>query len=138
MWLSDEISIDRTLDYGSKTSDNTGSTVDRRDAESGVNFQSAAVCVDVQSYTDGTHDFTVQHAEDDGTDSPDTWEDVPSDELSGSLPTVDASGDVGQHYVEYLGLRPFVRVTTTTSGITNGADYGVLILHGDADTKTVR
>lgn len=138
MWLSDSLSLDRTVDYAAYTSGSTGATVDRRDAEALANFDAAAILLDVQSWTDGTHDFTIQHAEDDGTDTPDTWEDVPADQLSGSLPTVDASDDEGQHYVEYLGDRPFLRVNTTASGTTTGSNYGVLVLHGAPDTTPVR
>lgn len=138
MWLSDSLSLDRTVDYGAYTTGSTGATVDRREAEALANFDAAAILLDVQSWTDGTHDFTIQHADDDGAGNPATWEDVPADQLSGALPTVDAAGDVGQHYVEYLGTRPFVRVNTTASGTTTGSNYGVAVLHGAPDTTPVR
>jgi hypothetical protein len=96
-------------------------------------IESVSVVYDLSSYTDGTHELEVEHAEDDGNGSPDTWATADASDLlfdqsdgrvdtSGKV-TFDASGDTGALQVGYIGDRRFVRVATTLSNITSGATY---------------
>lgn len=109
----------KTYTADATTGDGEGTNVD------GKNVDSLILSLVVGNYTDGTHDFTVEHAHDDGTGSPDTWEAVPSSDIDGSFPAVDASGDSGIHTVGVRTDRRFVRVITSLSGTSSGATYGV-------------
>lgn len=130
--IKNAIDTGQSVPPGTHTASQDGSAVDL------ANFHAAAVVLDVGAYTDGTHDFTIEHAEDDGAGSPDTWETVPTDDLDGSLPTVDAAGDANTvTEVGYHGIRRHLRVTTTVSGTTNGAGYGVSVVRGKSRTQPV-
>lgn len=101
-------------------------------------------------YNDGTFDFTVEEAADDGTGSPDTWaaaaaEDVVIGSQDQSAENIDAqpvySFDGGSKaddvvLVTYRGPEPFVRVTVAASNVTNGAGFGVGALRGDLRRQT--
>lgn len=105
---------------GTYTSDQDGSKVDV------TGYRHISFLLTVDSYTDGTHDFTAQHAADDGTGSPDTWEDIPDKWTENSFPSVSGSSDTGVHLVGVVTNRMFVRVTTSVSGgPSTGATYGV-------------
>lgn len=107
------------LSSATYTGDQNGSKVDVTD----VRF--ITTLLHVSGYTDGTHDFTAQYAADDGTGSPDAWEDIPSKYLVGSYPTVEASADTGVYLVGLISPRMFVRVNTSTSSTSTGATYGI-------------
>lgn len=102
---------------GNRTSGTTGSSkrVDK--------YHGAAAVLYVDSYTDGTHDFTLQESDDDST-----WNDVASSDIDGSFPSVTGSGDTGVHKVGYTGNKKYLRVKSSTSGTSTGADYGTYII----------
>lgn len=118
--LLNDTEVVEVFSSSQRSSNANGSQVDTKKRNSCV------MSLHVSGYTDGTHDFTVEHAKDDGTGSPDTWDSVPSDQLDGSFPSVTESGDTGVHRVGVYTNRRFVRVTTSVSGTTDGATYGVL------------
>lgn len=109
-----DISLAQT---GDRTSDATGSSSDVSE------YHGASILLNVESYTDGTHDFTIQESDDDSN-----WSDVATSDLEGSLPSVTESADEGEHRVGYTGNAQYLRVTTSVSGTTTGAEYGVYVL----------
>lgn len=129
----ERVSSAQTLAPSTYAAGQTGGQVDL------ANFASAYIVINAGAWTDGTHDFTVEEAADDGTGSPGTWAAVASGDLVGSTPTIDgSSGNTNQtHEVGYVGSKRFVRITTTTSGTTTGAAYGVLVVRGDARKQPV-
>lgn len=110
---------------GSSTTVN-GSGVDLK------GFHAATVLIDVGAYTDGSHAFEVQEANDDGTGSPDTWAAVADADLEGSEPTVDASGEGDEQYrLGYTGGKRHLRVSVTSSSVTTGlADVVAYVIRG--------
>lgn len=102
------------------------------------------------AYNDGSFDFTVEEAADDGTGSPDSWGDAdPSDILFGSQnqagETINSqpffSWTLGTQAdqvirVTYRGTEPFVRMTVAASGVTNGAGFAVAAHRGDLRRQT--
>lgn len=129
----ERVSSAQTLAPSTYSADQTGSQVDL------ANFASAYVIINAGTHTDGTHDFTVEEAADDGTGSPDTWASVDSGDLVGSTPTIDGSNSNADqtHEIGYTGSKRFLRITTTTSGTTTGAAYGVLVVRGNARKQPV-
>lgn len=121
--IVNDIAVAQTLVPANRTADATGTAVDL------ANIGKAAVVINVGAYTDGTHTFEVQHAPDDGSGSPGTWEAVADSDLDGTEPTVDASGDANTvHEIGYQGANRHLRVSTTVSGTTSGADYAASVV----------
>lgn len=118
-----DLAAAQTIAPSTYSTDQTGSSVDLQ------NFHAAAVLIDAGAHTDGTHDFTVEESDDDST-----WNDVASSDLIGSTPTIDGSSSNASqiHEVGYVGTKRHIRVTTTTSGTTTGAAYGVLVVRSHA------
>jgi len=133
----------RIIDPGTYASDPTVQGQARlNDAES-VFF-----AVLVGSYSDGTHEFTVEEAANDGNGNPDTWSAVSGDDvvahtaqdlLTEASPflTVDAAADDSNVYVvSYIGSEPFARVVQAVSGATTGLESAVTALKGDLRRQT--
>lgn len=80
--------------------------------------------IDFGLWTDGVHTIKLQHSDDNVT-----FEDVPAAELQGTSPVVvDANTEDNMIYkIGYLGIKRYVRATTTVSGATTGAIYGVVL-----------
>lgn len=118
--FSDDIAAIEALSHGTYTDDKNGSDIDMQ------NRDKIVFILNVSGYTDGTHDFAVQSAPDDGTGNAGSYSDVSSSNLNGSFPSVDASGDKGLHKVGVYGVGDrFMRISTTTSSTSSGATYGV-------------
>lgn len=116
---------------------NTNGAVDLGENEV---FNGALAVISVGAWTDGTHTFAIEHADDDGTGAPDTstWSEVPDTDLIGSEPVVDADADDEQVYkVGYLGDKRHVRVKVTATGTTSGAIYGAVFVLGAARSAPV-
>lgn len=121
--IVNDVAVEQSLAPATRTADANGSAVDL------ANFDGAAAVIHVGAYTDGTHTFEVQHAPDDGSGSPGTWEAVPDSDLDGTEPVVDAAGDANAvHEIGYQGANRHLRVVVTTSGTTSGADYGATVV----------
>lgn len=119
--VKEQIDLDVSLaQSGSRTSDATGSSSDISE------FHAASVLINVDDWTDGTHEFQVEESDDDSS-----WSAVADDDLDGDEPSVSEAGDEGKHRIGYTGNKRYLRVTTSVSGTTTGADYGVYILKGD-------
>lgn len=124
-----------SLSHSQRTGTANGSEVDL------VGYEAATFLVDVSAFTDGTHTFDFQEAPDDGTGSSGSFSDVSDSDLlfdtgtaqinnNGQL-VVDASGDTGHYIIGYIGDKRFVRATTSSvTGTTTGATYGVNVLKG--------
>lgn len=95
-------------------------------------YDSRAIVVDVDSYTDGTTDFTVV-VSDDGS----TWSEADASQVEGSL-SVDGSGKTGVHYLDYLGSDPYIGIKTSTSNTTSGATWGAYVIGTNGARQPVR
>lgn len=125
--IANDLSVAQSLAPSSYTASTNGTAVDL------ANFDGAAAVIDVGAYTDGTHTFEVQHAPDDGSGNPGTWEAVPDTDLDGTEPVVDAAGDANTiHEIGYQGANRHLRVVVTTSGTTSGAEYAASVVRGHA------
>jgi len=88
-------------------------------------FDAQMIAIYVDSYTDGTTDFTVEESDDDAT-----YQDAPTEQV-GPAPTIDGAGKTGWHYIPYTGSHPFIGVSTTTSGTTDGATWAAYLVKGE-------
>ncbi len=86
-------------------------------------------------WTDGTHAFTIQEADDSGSNTPGTYGTVaaadvmPSSEVgvygtASTFVSITAATTTVQR-IDYIGRKRWVRVISTESGVTTGAAYGV-------------
>lgn len=89
-------------------------------------YHAISVLIDVGTWTDGTHTFTIEESDDNSA-----WSTVTTD-IWGDTPAVvsDATTDDTKFRIGYKGNNRFLRVVTTVAGATSGAVYGALILKG--------
>lgn len=99
----------------------TGGSIDR------WGFGSLTFLVDAGARTDGTHTVAADHSDDDST-----WEAIPADQLTGTLPAIAAAGDQNKATaVNYIGDRRYVRAKSTVTGSpATGAIVGITVLLG--------
>lgn len=116
--LNSHVSVAQSI--APRTFDTDG-TVDGSDVDL-ANFDAAVVLLEAGTWaTDGSYAFNIQHADDDGAGSPDTYSDVAAADLDGSEITVtSASNDNVVAAVGYIGNKRWLRVQMTTSGNTSG------------------
>lgn len=116
-----------------------GATIDTQ----GFDSVALAVAVGVSGDTlsGSVHiQLEVEHADDDGTGSPDTWEDCADDDLlnfvaganNGTFAKIDdAAEDDAVYATGYRGNRRFVRVVANLTGThTNGTPVGAVAIKG--------
>lgn len=116
-----------TISPAAYNADPTPVAVDRLDAQGNI-FRAAKAVIHVGAWTDGTHTFELQHADDDGSGSPDSFAAVPDAELEGTEPVVDdGSNDDSVIELGYKGTKRHLQVAVTVAGATSGAVYGVTI-----------
>lgn len=123
--IKNSISPAHSLAAAAHTADVDGDAVDL------ANFDAAAVEIHHGAWTDGTHTFEIQDADDDGSGSPDaaTWAAVSDDDLDGTEPEVsDATADDTVTVIGYHGIKRHLRVTSDVAGATNGAIYGATVV----------
>lgn len=112
------------LPAGNRTTNTTGTTVDRMTDEGG--FRSALVVVHAGTVTDGTHTVEVQDSPN-GSD----WTAVAAEYLQGSEPAITSANDDRIHEIGYTGHQRYLRVVVTVSGSpATGGIYGASILLG--------
>lgn len=84
-------------------------------------------------WTDGTHAFTIQEADDNGSGAPGSWTTVAATDLlydanansaGGTFTSITAVTSTVQR-IDYIGRKRWVRVISTLSGVTTGAVYAV-------------
>lgn len=118
--IRNAVAVDQTIAPGNHTGGNsTGSGVDL------ANANAAAVLFSIGTVTDAAFTFAIEHAEDDGSGSPDTWEAVDTDDLEGDIPDLSAANT--EVTVGYHGIRRHLRVVATDGG-TGDANFGVSVL----------
>ncbi len=86
-------------------------------------FESAMVLFNVGASTDGTHTPSVEESDDDAA-----YTSVAAADLIGTLVNFTANS---VQRVGYRGAKRYVRAQVNSSG-TTGADYGAVVLRGDA------
>lgn len=128
--IKNHISVAQSLRPAAHTADTNGENVDL------ANFSAACVVIDLGAWTDGTHTFEVQEADDDGTGAPDVWAAVPDADLDGSEPVVDAADeDETVHEIGYHGIKRWLRVVVTVASATTGAVYAATVVRGRGRVK---
>ena len=118
------------LDVDTINSDTTtnGNSVDM------TGYQSVMFAYFTGSYTDGDYEPQVEHADDDGAGSPDTWNAVSDSDLlptgtgqeaSRSLGTANAIDQIG-----YRGTKKWVRLSIVSTSTSTGATVGAVVIQG--------
>lgn len=84
--------------------------------------QAQMLVLEVESYTDGTHQFQLEGSDTSGSN----FSQVASNLKSGdAVPTVSGTGDTGTYHLGYIGNERFLRLNTTSGSGTTGATYSV-------------
>lgn len=98
-------------------------------------YQAVTFVGHVGDYTDGDFEFKLQHADDDGDGSPDTYSDVPDDDIinGDNAESISAAGIVK---LGYRGIKPHARLVVTSENVTTGASVSGLAILGDAREGT--
>ena len=127
------------LDAAVLTADANGNTVDRQGFDSVALAASVGVSGDTLSGSVKI-ELEVEHAEDDGTGSPDTWEDCADTDLlnsvagtnPGTFAVIDDPAEDDLVYATgYIGDRRFVRVVANLTGThTNGTPVSAVAVLG--------
>jgi hypothetical protein len=85
-------------------------------------------------WTDGTHAFVIEEADDNGSNAPGTYTTVAATDLlydananaaGGTFTSITAATTTVQR-IDYIGRKRWVRVRNTVSGQTTGAVYAVV------------
>lgn len=120
--IAPNIDLIRTIAPANITDSTNGAAVDL------AGFDSAVVIADVGAVTDGSISLEVQHADDDGTGSPDadTWAAVDDEFLDGDDEPANLTANTITK-IGYLGVKRHLRVVATDGG-TGDATFGVSVL----------
>jgi hypothetical protein len=126
MLKENRTSVASTIRPQAATATVTGETVDL------AGYDAATVVLDVGAWTDGTHTFSVEEAEDDGAGSPDTWAAVADADLDGTEPVVDGAADDDTIVaIGYWGTARFLRVVNTvTAAPATGLVFAATVIRG--------
>ena len=86
-------------------------------------WQAVLFLLMIGNYTDGDYDVTVQHADDDGNGSPDTWADVDDADLlpAGGAEAGAQLAAAGISKVGYRGEKKWVRIQVDSTNVSTGA-----------------
>lgn len=124
--LFNNIKAVKALDLSLRTTSVDGDTIDLQ------GFNSATMLFYTESaITDGTHTPKLQHADDDGTGSADSWSDVASTDLEGEALAAFDSDNEGIQMVGYKGGKRFIRpVITVTGSPGTGGRIGATCIKG--------
>lgn len=129
--IKNHINVAQTLRPAARTASANGLDVDL------ANFDAATVIIDAGTWTDGSHTFEVQHADDNGSGAPDTYAAVDAADLDGTEPVVDGATDDDQIYeIGYRGIKRWLRVIVTVAGApATGAVYAATVVRGKGRVK---
>ena len=131
--LSEGLAVVPSIDSQTLGSNATvdGASADRRSGK--VAYNDVVAVIDVGTWTDGTHTFTLEDSPDDST-----WTAVAAGLFNGVCVVDGAADDEQQYKIDYLGSEQYVRVTVTSSGVTTGlAGAAAVIVLAGADQKPV-
>lgn len=118
--IRNQVAVEQTIAPASQSAGAvTGSGVDLANADK------AMAIISIGAVTSTGYSFALEHAEDDGSGSPDTWEAVPSDEIEGDLPDLSQASTVVT--VGYHGVRRHLRVTASDDD-SGDAIFGAAVL----------
>jgi len=83
-------------------------------------------------WTDGTHGFVVEEADDNGSGAPGTYATVATADLltgpgatAGAFNNITSSGTAVIQSLDYIGRKRWIRVRNTASGTTTGAVFAL-------------
>lgn len=113
----------------------TGADIDRLGADGG--YESLSLHLQAGTWTDGTHAFQIQHADDNGSGAPGTYNNVSSTaydtEQNASFASITSAPTAINQKVGYIGGKRWVRVNVTVTGSpATGAAYLINGVLGDA------
>lgn len=146
-----EIGTTRTaLRSGTLAVNGSNQTINGSDINT-AGYDGALFYIIPATYTDGTHTFTVQEADDNGSGSPGTYSDVAATDLvtwsaksttdSTPVKATDGNGNATgraqptaisssatnvYQRVGYIGSKQWVRMKVVSTGVTTGASYEVV------------
>lgn len=100
-----------------------GASVDR------TGWEAVTFSYQVGSYSDGDFTITIQHADDDGAGSPDTWADVADADLLGTEAGAALSA-AGIGRIGYIGGKKWVRIQVAGASVTSGASVSATAILG--------
>lgn len=104
----------------------TGADIDRLGADGG--YEALSLHLQAGTWTDGTHAFQIQHAVDNGSGAPGTYNNVSSTALdteqNASFASITSAPTAVNQKVGYIGGLRWVRVNVTVTGSpATGAAY---------------
>ncbi len=95
-----------------------------------LGYESATFVIFSGTLGTGTIDFTMQHADDDGSGSPDTYADVAATDLIGSTPTILATEDDSVFRCGYKGSKQWIRLQNVETASWTSMIHGAVCLLG--------
>ncbi|MGZ6361773.1 MAG: hypothetical protein ACXWP0_08820 [Ktedonobacterales bacterium] len=107
-------------------------------------YESALVVVTTGTITDGTHTLVLQEADDNGSGAPGTFAAVAASDMLGSIPGPLVTGGTFNNKAfafAYIGLKRWLRVTSSATGSTTGGIYSAAVVRGHtrhASTRTAQ
>lgn len=123
------------------SADANGSNIDMQGYDSLMLIANVGVEGDTLGPSDDIN-LEVEHADDDGTGSPDTWSDVADADLlnsvtganTGTFAHIDADAEIPAMFATgYIGGKRWVRVVVNVTGThTNGTPLGITAIRGHA------
>ncbi|MFP3908001.1 MAG: hypothetical protein ACLFWR_13305 [Acidimicrobiales bacterium] len=119
--IANAVAVEQTIVPAAYTATETGSGVDLANADA------AAVIFNVGAVSNDDWTFEIQEADDDGSGSPDSWDEVDASELDGTVPDGPSANTVT--VVGYHGIKRHLRVVATDGG-SGDAAFGVSVLLG--------
>lgn len=111
----------------------TDTTTDGNDIDM-TGYQSVMFAFFTGDYTDGDYEPLIEHADDDGTGSPDTYTAVDDDDLLPTGTGQEAARSLGAanaiDQIGYRGSKKFVRLAIVSTSTTTGATVGAVAVQG--------
>jgi hypothetical protein len=131
--------IRTALRSGTLPANGSNQTINGSDVNN-ANYNGVMFYIIPGTYTDGTHTFTIQEADDNGSGSPGSYTNVANADLvawkatsttdstpvkvGNSQPAAISSSATNVYQrIGYIGAKQWVRLSVTSTGVTTGASY---------------
>lgn len=147
--------IRNALKSGSLAANGSNQTINGSDNDNSA-YNGVMFYIIPGTYTDGTHTFTIQEADDNGSGSPSSYSTVAATDLitwqatsttvftpvkandANGLPTgniqpqaISSSATNIYQRIGYIGQKRWVRIIVVSTGVTSGASYEVIVELGE-------
>ena len=93
-----------------------------------LGYESAEFLIVAGTLGTGTIDFTMQHADDDGSGSADTYANVAAADMIGTLPTILATEDDTVYRCGYKGSKQWIRLQNVETASWTSMIHGAVCL----------